>query len=487
MVDKGVGSVVYYLRAWWRIGNCKKHGVYSVENVFQTTQKNPSRASVVLARLRAFFNSYPFYCLETAAAIFFVLFEREVLGVLVFAALLCVLLLVCDDILPTTLPFLLVCIFPTGLYDSFDTFIVYVKYAPVVLACFAFHFVVYHKKFTCGKSIWGIYAVSIAILLGGIGRFTLKEYALGSYYVLGLSFGMLIAYILMRSEFMPTRRYDIQERFAVIMTLSGLLCVAMIGIGYYFRACGKEFGYYPYGFSPNNIATMLLFAMPFPLYLGRKRKWLALLTPLMFGFICITTSRGGLLMGCAEFAACCAYWIYQGKTKKKKIRRLLLCVTVIAVVLAAFGGRIWEIVVKRFVNEDMFESERFFMIGEAFSNFRENPFVGTGLLDDSISYGSKNKQGTMAWYHMMIPQVIESMGLIGVAAYGFQIIQRIKLTLEKTSWWSLCLGISYLGILLMSQVNPGEFCPVPYEVLTVLLFLLQERRFERRALWEKSL
>ena len=408
------------------------------------------------------------------------------LGVVIFAALLCLLLVVCDDILPTTLPFLLLCVFPTGLYDSFDTFIGFIVYAPIVAACFAFHFVVYRKKFSFGKSIWGIYAVSIAILLGGIGRFSLKEYALGSYYVLGLSFGMLVAYMLMRSEFAPTRRYDIRERFAVIMTFVGLLCVAMIGIGYYIHACGIDQGHYPYGFSPNNIATVLLFAMPFPLYLGIKRKWLTLLTPLMFGFICITTSRGGLLMGCAEFAVCCVYWIFQGKTKKKKIRRLIVCLTALAVVLAAFGLRIWEIVVKRFVNEDMFESERFFMIGEAFSNFRENPFVGTGLLDDSISYGSTNKQGTMAWYHMMIPQVIGSMGLIGVAAYGFQIIQRIKLALTKPSWWSLCLGISYLGILLMSQVNPGEFCPVPYEVLTVLLFILQELRLERRALWEKT-
>ena len=27
----------------------------------------------------------------------------------------------------------------------------------------------------------------------------------------------------------------------------------------------------------------------------------------------------------------------------------------------------------------------------------------------------------------------------------------------------------------MSQVNPGEFCPLPYELLTVMLFILMER------------
>ena len=84
----------------------------------------------------------------------------------------------------------------------------------------------------------------------------------------------------------------------------------------------------------------------------------------------------------------------------------------------------------------------------------------------------------MAWYHMMTSQVVGSMGLVGIAAYLFQFIGRVKLIFRNFSMWSLCLGVSYLGILLMSQVNPGEFCPLPFELLTVLLFILQERRLE---------
>ena len=30
----------------------------------------------------------------------------------------------------------------------------------------------------------------------------------------------------------------------------------------------------------------------------------------------------------------------------------------------------------------------------------------------------------------------------------------------------------------MSMVNPGEFCPLPFELLAVLLFILQERRLQ---------
>ena len=92
---------------------------------------------------------------------------------------------------------------------------------------------------------------------------------------------------------------------------------------------------------------------------------------------------------------------------------------------------------------------------------------------------------------MMIPQIIGSMGLVGIAAYGVQAFMRAKAVFTKTSKWSLCLGISYLGVLMMSQVNPGEFCPLPFELLAVLLFILQERRLEELSLplakeyWER--
>ena len=131
-----------------------------------------------------------------------------------------------------------------------------------------------------------------------------------------------------------------------------------------------------------------------------------------------------------------------------------------------------------FLDGESSSSVRVKMLFQAIDNFRKNPVVGTGILDDSIAYGETKKQGTMAWYHMMIPQIVGSMGLVGVLAYGYQIFGRVKLVFKKACAWSFVLGISYLGILGMSQVNPGEFCPVPYGVLTVLLFVFQELRVE---------
>lgn len=454
-------------------------------NLLKRKEENKGAFGAFLAWLREFFNSYLFYVFELFAAFMFVVMSKEVYGAIVFAALLSVLLLVCDDVLPTTLPFLLLCTFTTNCYDSFDTFMAYIPYAPIVVACAVFHFVVYHKKFSVGESFKGIFAVSLALCMGGIGNFTVIEYAKGAYYVLGLGFGMMLAYMLMKSEFGVQREYDFKERFAVIMMLEGLLCALMILWGFYRFQRGDDMPY-KYGISPNNIATMLLFSMPFPLYLAKKNNLWAIVTPVLFGFLCLCNSRGGMLCGCALFAVCALYWIFSVKDKERLIRFLICAVALVALVVV-FGKTVWETVIQRFINEGiMSDDHRGPMIFEAFANFFENPLVGTGILDDDITYGQFNKKGTMTWYHMMIPQIIGSMGLIGIVAYGFQIFGRVKSIFQEPTAWSLCLGLSYLGILLMSQVNPGEFCPLPFELLTVLLFILQEERHDKYALWEKS-
>ena len=47
------------------------------------------------------------------------------------------------------------------------------------------------------------------------------------------------------------------------------------------------------------------------------------------------------------------------------------------------------------------------------------------------------------------------------------------------------LFLCYGGLLLMSQTNPGEFCPFPYEMLAVMIFVIIETRKEKGADSEK--
>lgn len=442
---------------------------------------------VALQWLRTFLNSYFFYVFEFLMAVFFIYFRIEVYGVLIFVALISFILLVCDDVVPTTLPFLLLCTFATNCYNSFDTFIVYAIYAPVIFACVAFHFVVYKKTYSIGYSFKGVFAVSLALIIGGFGGYSLMEYAKGSYYVLGLGAGMMVAYTLMKSEFSVKRNYDIKERFSVVMILMALLCITVMVFGkYYFKIYGLYYlGVRRQEFSSNNLATLLMFAMPFPLYLAKKCSVWAIFTPIILGGIFYSTSRGGILFGCIEFIACVVYWVLQ---RDKNVRSIIVLGSVVIAIVV--GISCWDLIFNRLHDlldiATVKQDTRYTMFFEAIENFKKRPLLGTGILDDSIAYGKNNAKGTMTWYHMMIPQIIGSMGLVGVVAYAYQIWGRVKLIFTKKNAWSLCLGISYLGILLMSQVNPGEFCPIPFELLTVLLFIFQEERFVKKPLWERT-
>ena len=447
----------------------------------KTEKKKTSNAlpasTRALKSAREFLNSRVFYAFEVLLACFFVAIRQEVVGAICFLALLSVILAVCDDIRATTLPFLIICTITTNRYNSYNLYIKYIIFAPAVLMALAFHFVVYHKSFSLGESAKGIFAVGIAVCFGGLGRFSLTDYAYGAYYFIGLGFGMMLVYALMRSEFYDDKETD-REKFAYMMTIYGLLCGFMIANGYYKLYIEKSIQYlYPQGFSRNNLSTLLMFVMPFPLYLARKKSVYALLSVMVLAFLALTQSRGGFLFGCVEFAACAVFWICSAKNKKGRKVRLIVCVGALAIGVCVMLPALIKWILPRF-NGEMKNETRYKMIWEAFDKFFKRPVSGYGLLDTDILYETERKKGALTWYHMMPAQIIGGMGLIGVACYGYQLFNRAKLVFSKPDSWGYVLGLSYLGVLLMSMVNPGEFCPLPFELLAVLLFIMQERRLQ---------
>lgn len=427
--------------------------------------------------LRNYLNCYWFYVFQILVAAFFVWLRQEVIGAVVFAILLGAILVICDDIRATTLPFLIISTITTNRYNSYDTYIVFAKYIPIALACLAYHFVIYRKRFVVGESAKGIFAVSIAVCFSGMGRIQFMEYVYGSYYFFGLGFAMLVAYALMRSQFDDDKE-EYRMKFAFLMSMMGVLCGFMIANGYYRFYIDKSISVLGHeGFSQNNIATILMFVMPFPLYLARKNKATALGSVAALGFLILTRSRGGAVFGGIEFCVCAAFWIFSALTKRSRKIRLYICLGVMIVAVCSLLPVIIKVVLPRF-DVDITNESRYKMIWEGLRKFAKRPISGFGLLDNELNYEVMRKKGALTWYHMMPIQIIGGMGLIGVFCYAFQILGRIKLILTKKNQWSLVLGISYLGILLMSCVNPGEFCPLPFELLTVMLFIFQEVRLQ---------
>lgn len=80
----------------------------------------------------------------------------------------------------------------------------------------------------------------------------------------------------------------------------------------------------------------------------------------------------------------------------------------------------------------------------------------------------------MVFYHNSIAQIMGSMGLVGIAAYGVLMRDRIALLRAGKTPFVRALALSYLGMLLISLTNPGEFCPFPNAALMVMVFTLAE-------------
>lgn len=397
-------------------------------------------------------------------------------GILTLGAILCFVLIFCDDIMATLLPFLLVCSIAIQCYDSFDFFIKFVWVAPVPVFAFLFHFIVYFEKLDWGKTWKGIVAVSIAVTLGGLGKITAPEYFNGSaiYHTFGLGFGMLILYCIMNSHYKPTsKHYILRFQFAHVMTFVGAFCVFMII--YHYIINWDEFmkTLTPLDFQwRNNVSTILMLTLPFSFYLSVKKYPFFFLGVLQFGAILFTGSRGGILGASAELALCLFAVVYADKKNRKKTLVMVAAavVTVIVLSIKYFESFFLPVI---FRMESV--SIRAGLMARAVEDFKSNIIFGRGLGYMGNTDVHNPAKFALCWYHSAPFQVIGSFGLLGVVAFVYQFINRMKVVWKRTTLFNVTLFISYAGLFLMSLVNPGEFCPIPYGLLATLLFIICDK------------
>jgi len=410
----------------------------------------------------------------------------EVIGTAVFVGIICLALVLCDDIFATTAPFLLLCVFVTSCYDSFDAFIKYAPLGVVAVMCIIFHFVYFKKRFVIGNTFWGLIAISAAITLGGAFFIEPSQYfsPTSLYYTAALGFGMVIFYLLFKSQINEKRGYDPREKFISVLYLMGALATFAVIV---FVLKNLDFikgkGQLP-AFQPsNNLSTMLMFALPCPFYFARKNPVHLIVPFLMYGSMILTGSRGGILLGAVHLVICLvisACW--------DKPRRALYVATIILLIAFALIVVNNQFLFKFFFGSDEIDSviseneARYQLLTRAKEIFPDCMIFGHGLAYNGNTDLYSPVKGAMQWYHMMIPQIVASLGFVGIAAYSAQFVLRLRSVFtalaterkkeHKSTAIIYTLLLSYLGVLLMSQVNPGLFCPIPYSLMAVMIFAL---------------
>lgn len=422
-----------------------------------------------------------------ACALIITLFGLEFWGVVLFVLIISAILVISDDIMDTTAPFLVTCAFVSICYNSFSTFIKLAPFAVVPIAALIYHYVKYRGSFRIGYSFAGITAVAIAVTLGGFGRITTVEYLSPTsiYYTLGLGIGMMAVNVVLKSQICVNADPEkTKKRFAAAMYLMGVVaCIVVVGV--YARNFAEFWQQKTFlvFHSRNNYATYLMLAMPFTCYFALKNRAHLLSLLAFYGCILLTNSRGGLIFGTIELLICLIY-IFVSDKKHRKFYAISF--SILAVLGAAISVPLISMYASRLSDGALVTNEesRWGLLLRSLRDFKSAPIFGVGLGYAGNTDVYDPVSGAMNWYHLMIPQIIGSMGLVGVVAYVYQAIGRFKIWIKTRSSLNTALFLSYIGLLLMSQVNPGEFCPLPYEFLAVMIFVILETDYEKEKSFE---
>ena len=442
-----------------------------------------------LLSLRRFWLSPLFFALLLIAGCCFTALSKEVAGALTFLFIILLILITSDDAFAALVPFLLLTVLVSACYDGYALFIPFAPLIAPAVAALLFHFIFYRGQYRIGYSFAPLIAVSIAVTLGGVGCLSVGEYFTPAalYYVAGLGFGMALVYLLLKSALSRTREYDTKSLLLTGLYLVGLYAAFFTLLFYAERLVWMQDDLEIFGHlrlisidNRNVYATFLLLALPAPFYHAAKGKGWHLLPALLFlAALLLTGSRGGMLMGLALFALCFFYLL---RRDKKHRRRNLLVLAALAVAALAAGGFLIKFYSFRFAGGFIEGDEpRVRLLLRAVKDFIYHPIFGVGLGYTGNADIYDPKMFAMNWYHMMIPQIVAGMGLTGIFAYAFLFWRRFILLRQNGDALSRALGLSYIGLLLMSQVNPGEFCPMPYELIAVMIFLFLEEQSEHAA------
>jgi hypothetical protein len=425
--------------------------------------------------LNRLFMSRYFMLAELAAACIIIIFGWEVEGAVAFTFLAISALVLCNDMLAALTPCLLMSIFLTKCYNSADIFLPYAWVAlPAALAALI-HIFAYGKRTRITPNFWGTVAVAAAVTLGGFGTISKNDFwnATSLFYVGLLGIGTVIFYLWAMNCVNEHDGYDIFSKFAGIFYLMGILACFSV-LHYYWVQWdmvweNRELADFQ---ASNNLATFLMIAMPFTCWFSLKNKVHLFGFGLMFACLILSGSRGGLLMGTIEFFICLAYLA----AAQKKHRIIYVCTILAAALLVYFNvENLLSLYKIDTIGELVSQNEaRYELLRRLDDDIRSNILFGRGLGYSGNSDIYNPVKGAMHWYHMMIPQIIGSLGVVGVFAYMLQFTVRVFSVLRRTNTYKLVLGLSYLGLLLMSQVNPGEFSP-PYSLLAVLIFVYVDK------------
>lgn len=415
-------------------------------------------------KMRPFLNGRWAALLYTLFACVTVTFSLEHYAIPLFILWILFVLLLDSNFLNVFLPVTLLCGFAIRTSGQSTILLKHVWLAFPVVVVVALYLILYAKRKKL-RFLPSHLAVSAALLLGGAFSISSADYFKldALYYVFFLGIGMLFFYVWFRIGVASNEYYEVREKLMECFLFLGAFCAYSIleqAVRCYLFT-GAFFT--PYVWS-NDICEFMIFCIPAAFYYARKQYAFLFVGCGFYAVMFLTHSYAAILAGGALVAFC---FLYLAKNRSKYrffTLGLLAALAIGAIVLfaryVASRGGLYAL----FLEE---ENGRLALIKEAWQNFLESPIFGAGIGDPGD--GSATFM-TINWTHNFIFQIIGSMGLVGILAYGYQLYERVRLVSKLRDPLSFACVLSYLGLFLISMLQPGEFCPMPYAMMAVMIF-----------------
>ena len=445
-----------------------------MRNFFETNE--------AVIKIRKFLVSDAFMAILFIMGLGVMLLNEEIKGTIFFVGIMCFVLLFSDDILALLPPAFIMFSFAirckvTAKVNTFDEFMKYSWIIPVIIIVAIINSRIYNKGFHLhkGKLFKPILFAAIATTIGGVGIITVEEYfkPVAILYTLGLGFGILFLYFLFSCALNPNRGsikdVDIFLSKTMVLVTIFLFVAVLQWYGENWAKFIADPNILPFQWR-NNACTMLMIALPFCFYMSTKKFPYIITVFLSYGTMLLSGSRGGLLCGGIELLILI---IYFAKIDKKHRNFMIFTVGLVVIFMIAIIPQLMSLfsyTIDRLFSEN---DIRLGLLKRSVEDFLANPITGRGLGYMGNRDIHKSAVASLCWYHSQIPQVFGSFGLVGVFAYGYQMICRLKLLIGEKALFAKVVLLSFIGLELMSLVNPGIFA-MPYIVIITILFIVIE-------------
>ncbi len=412
--------------------------------------------------------------------------QFHIWGTVVLAYITGIVFVLSGDIFAMLIPTMFTYCIAIRCYNSLESFKSIIWLAIPLVAMVLFNIIAYFKKPTIkGSQFLPMLFVSVAVTIGGVGVISAKDYFGGAaiYNMLGIGFGMLLIYCFFYSKINTNKDYLLIEKLTDIMVVIGLFVSFMVFMHYIININTViDAGGIFYIRWRNNASTILMMAMPFAFLLGNRKSSAAILAFIFFIATLLTGSRGGMIFGSIELVMCIVMYILYDK--RRRLAYIIICGCFVFIALTYLPE------ITSFLNatiQRLFKVLNEFLMGGAdtetrvrhyargIEDFLNNPILGTGLGNMTNRDIFKNKPGSLCWYHCAPIQIAGSFGVVGIIAFVYQFIKRNLLIWKHATLFNMTIFLSYISLELMSLVNPGIFCPMPYLLLVVIYMIVVEK------------